>query len=141
MIYFGNTFSQSISLEKLFTGVRRISCNFWYDGVYWNEKRLIRVVLVDFERSARNALNQNLGLDLKGRFIHLCSNVRKHIPNLGLQLRYIADDEFALHMQMIGGFGGARVQIRNHYEAAETEDMIEYLEDNDIDRFDVEYVS
>ena len=43
-------------------------------------------ILVDFERSAISALhNVNQQLEIKGCFYHLCSNVWKHIQNLGIK--------------------------------------------------------
>ena len=58
-------------------------------------------VLVDFERSAINAL-QNREIEVKGCcFFHLCSNIWKHVKNLGLAQRYNHEEEFALPLRMI----------------------------------------
>ena len=34
-------------------------------------------------------------------FFHLCSNVWKHVENVGLQVRYVEKPEFALQLRML----------------------------------------
>ena len=59
-------------------------------------------ILVDFENTAIKALRaQKPGIEVKGCFFHLCSNIWKHIQNLGLSIHYKDDEEFALHLRMI----------------------------------------
>lgn len=104
-------------------------------------------MLVDFERSAINALhNVNQQLEIKGCFYHLCSNVWKHIQNLGMQVRYTQDQEFALHLRMIcalaflppndviNGFDDLSNEIRNTFNG-DADDLLEYFEDTYIGRF------
>ena len=104
-------------------------------------------ILVDFERSAINALhNLNQQLEIKFCFYHLCSNVWKHIQNLGMQVRYDQDQEFALHLKMIcalaffppddviNGFDDLCNEIRNTFNG-DADDLLEYFEDTYIGRF------
>ena len=59
-------------------------------------------ILVDFENTGIKALRgQKPGIEVKGCFFHLCSNIWKHIQNLGLSIHYKNDEEFALHLRMM----------------------------------------
>ena len=60
-------------------------------------------ILIDFEIAAINAIRTQIPLiQVYGCFFHLCSNIWKHIQDSGLQGRYIAEVDFALHLRMIG---------------------------------------
>ena len=59
-------------------------------------------ILADFERSAINAIQANFAnVNVKGCFFHLCSNIWKHVQNIGLKVRYWEEPEFALQLQML----------------------------------------
>ena len=40
-------------------------------------------------------------LQVSGCYYHLCSNIWKHVQDFGLQIRYMADEEFALTIRML----------------------------------------
>ena len=102
-------------------------------------------VLVDFERCAINAL-QNREIEAKGCFFHLCSNIWKHVQNLGLAQRYNHEEEFTLHLRMISalaflppedvidGFEELSDTIRELYNDT-VDGLLQYFEDTYIGRF------
>ena len=75
-----------------------------------------------------------------GCFLHLCSNIWKHIQSAGLQEQYVGDAQFALHLHMIAAvafvpphdaidaFHEVAVLIRLQYQAM-ADDVLEYFED------------
>ena len=59
-------------------------------------------ILFDFEIAAHNAARTAFnGVDVKGCFFHLCSNIWKHVVDVGLKNIYVNDPEFALCVRMI----------------------------------------
>ena len=61
---------------------------------------LLQDIMTDFEIADINAAATNFeGTEMKGYFLHLCSNLWKRIQRKGLQQRYIDDAEFALHFE------------------------------------------
>ena len=58
--------------------------------------------LLDFEKAAMNSAEINFnGVDNKGCFFHLCSNIWKRIHNSGLKQLYENDQEFLTLMRMV----------------------------------------
>ena len=96
--------------ERLFRAVRQLIPNA-------HPKRF----LVDFEMSAINAIRMVFDYDdltVSGCFFHLNENVRKHMQQIGLQIRYQNDPEFALLLRHIPDL--AFIPIQHLIEAFET---------------------
>ena len=56
----------------------------------------------DFEHGAINAIQANFATaNIKVYFFQLCSNVWKHIQNIGLQVRYVEEPEFVPQLWML----------------------------------------
>ena len=102
-------------------------------------------LLVDFERSAINAL-QNREIEVKDCFFLRCSNIWKHVQNLGLAQRCNQEEEFALPLWMISalallppgdvidGFEELSDVIRERCNDT-VDDLLQYFEDTYIGRF------
>ena len=59
-------------------------------------------VFVNLERCAINSIQTNFAnANVKGCFFHHCSNVWKHVQNIGLQVRYEEKPEFPLQIQIL----------------------------------------
>ena len=83
---------------------------------------------------------------MKGCFIHLYSNIWKHVQNLGLAQRYNHEEEFTLHLRMrftlaflppedvIEGSEELSDTIRGLYNDT-VDDLLQYFEDTYIGRF------
>ena len=104
-------------------------------------------ILIDFERSALNALNNvKPQVGKKGCFYHFCANVWKHIQNFGLQHLYNMNQEFAINLRMLcalifipppevtNGFDTVCGLIRNNFRD-EADDELDYFEDTYVGRF------
>ena len=58
--------------------------------------------LINFQRGAINTIQAIFANpNVKGCFFRLCSNVWKHVQNVGLQVRYVEEPEFALRLRML----------------------------------------
>ena len=58
-------------------------------------------VMVDFEKAAINALENNFISVISGYFFHLAQNVYSKVQMEGLAINYREDHEFALQIKML----------------------------------------
>ena len=59
-------------------------------------------ILVYFESGAINVIQTNFAnANVKECLFHLCSNLWKHVQNIGLQVRYVEEPEFSLQLRML----------------------------------------
>ena len=103
-------------------------------------------IMFDYEKAAMNAAEALfLGLEIKGCFYHLASNIWKKIQYHGLQAQYDADQQFAVHLRMIAALSFVPVGfVVNAFEDLATEirrlfnndadDILDYFEDTYIGR-------
>ena len=107
-------------------------------------------ILIDFERGAISDIRANsANANVKGCFFHLRSNVWKHLQNIGLQVKYVEQPEFALQLRMltalaflppqdvVRGFAAICNNIRRNFGDV-TEQLLVYFEDTYIGRFCVD---
>ena len=90
-------------------------------------------------------LSTSLGVQMKGCFYHLSSNLWKRIQRLGLQQRYNNKEEFAIFLRMLAALAFVPPnnvivyyeQLYDHIRSfnEDCDDVIEYFEDNYIGRF------
>ena len=77
-----------------------------YDGVF---QKLLEIkpalnpftVMVDFEKEAINALENNFISVISGCFFHLAQNIYRKVQTEGLAVNYREDNEFALKIKML----------------------------------------
>ena len=59
-------------------------------------------ILINFEGGAINTIQTVFAnANVNGCFFHFCSNLWKHVQNVGLQVRYVKEPEFALQLRML----------------------------------------
>ena len=105
--------------------------------------------MVDFEFAAVNADAANFpGVEMKGCFYHLTSNLWKRIQRVGLQERYNNDANFANTLRMIAALAFVPPQDEiNYFEQLsghirieygdDCDEVLQYMEDNYIVRLRV----
>ena len=104
-------------------------------------------ILINFEGGAINAIQAILAnANVKGCFFHLCSNAWKHVQNVGLQVRYVEQPEFALQLRMltalaflppqdvVRGFVAVCIEIRTNFGNV-ADELLAYFEDSYVGRF------
>lgn len=104
-------------------------------------------ILVDFERGAINTIqNYFQNVEVKRCFYHFCSNVWKHIQQIGFRQRYNEDQGFVLYLRMlcalafllpndiVQGFEDLVDLIKANHNN-NVEDLLEYFEENYISRY------
>ena len=57
--------------------------------------------MVDFEKAAINALEENFISVITGCFFHLSQNIFRHVQEQGLAVRYQEDNNFAISIKML----------------------------------------
>ena len=58
--------------------------------------------LINIQRGAINTIQAIFANpNVKGCFFRLCSNVWKHVQNVGLRVRYVEEPELALQVRML----------------------------------------
>ena len=58
-------------------------------------------VMIDFERAAMNALEENFISVITGCFFHLSQNIFRQVQEQGLAIRYQEDNNFAINIKML----------------------------------------
>lgn len=86
--------------------------------------------MVDFEMASINAFNKTFeGITVSGCFFHLEKNMWKHIQQIGLQMRYNNDSEFAVSLRMLAALAFLPVDdVIRAYESIVSSD---FWADND----------
>ena len=104
-------------------------------------------ILIDFKRGAINDIEAIFAnANVKGCSFHCCSNVWKHVQNVGLQVRYVEEPGFALQLRMltalaflppqdvVRGFVAVCIEIRRNFGNVAGE-LLAYFEDTYVGRF------
>ena len=61
-------------------------------------------IMVDFEKAAINALEENFISVITGCFFHLSQNIFRRVQEHGLAVRYQEDNDFAISIKMLIAF-------------------------------------
>ena len=90
--------------------------------------------LLDFEKAAMNGANINFnGVDIKGCFFHLCSNIWKRFQNSRLKWLYENDQEFSTLMRMVASLACVPIDVPRAFYDLEADIRLNYNNHNGVD--------
>lgn len=117
--------------NKLLSEVRRLNSDFEPE-----------TFLIDFENAAKSAIQKVFpDIVVKGCFYHLSQNIYRNIQRLGLQKKYMDDENFALKVRMLPALAFlpeeqvvAAFEKLSEIMPPEAEPIVDYFEDSYIGR-------